>query len=110
LDWLSDENELNTDFSVEDSLEETGAILTEDDMDMDEEHIETMERLKEIGIQEDYFEYVNVDFLAEISDLPFLTQVQRNWLEEDIMNVNYGMSFFQPETDKLLRWLVQYKS
>lgn len=109
LDWLSDENELNTDFSVEDSLEETGVELTEDDMVMDEEHIETMERLKEIGIQDDYFEYVNVDFLAEISDLPFLTQVQRDWLEEDIMNINYGMSFFQPETDKLLRWLVQYK-
>lgn len=99
LEWLSDENELNTDF-VE---------LTGDNMILDEEHIETLERLKEIGIQEDYFEYVNVDFLAEISVLPFLTQVQRNWFEEDIMNVNYGMSFFQPETDKLLRWLVQYK-
>lgn len=109
LEWLSDENELSTDFSVEDSLEETGVELTDDDMILDEEHIETLEQLKEIGIQEDYFEYVNVDFLAEISDLPFLTQVQRNSLEEDIMNVNYGMSFFQPETDKLLRWLAQYK-
>jgi hypothetical protein len=109
LDWLSDENELCTDFSIEDSLEDTGVELTEDDMVMDEEHIETMERLKEIGVQDDYFEYVNVDFLSEISDLPFLTQVQRDWLEEDIMNINYGMSFFQPETDKLLRWLVQYK-
>lgn len=109
LDWLSDENELNTDFSIEDSLEDTGVELTEDDMVMDEEHIETMERLKEIGVQDDYFEYVNVDFLSEISDLPFLTQVQRDWLEEDIMNINYGMSFFQPETEKLLRWLVQYK-
>ena len=106
LDWLSDENEFNEDFSVEESLEE---IVVDEGMVMDEEHIETMDRLKEIGIREDYFEFVNVDLLAEISDLPFLTPVQSNWIEEDIMNVNYGMSFFQPETDKLLRWIVQYK-
>lgn len=106
LDWLSDENEHNTDFSFEESLEET---VIDDDKIMAEEHIETMERLREIGIREDYFEYLTVDLLAKISKLPFLTQVHRNWLEEDIMNVNYGMSFFQPETDKLLRWLVQYK-
>lgn len=107
LDWLSDENELNTDFSIEDSLEEA-TESTDYEMIMEDEHIEIMERLKEIGIQDDYFEYVDVDFMAEIIQLPFLTQVQRDWLEEDIMNVNYGMSFFQPETDKLLRWLVQY--
>ena len=105
LDWLVDENELNTDFSVE----ETGVELTKNDIKMDDEHIETLELLKDIGIQDDYFEYVDLDFLAELSKLPFLTQVQRNWLEEDIMNVNYGMNFFQPETDSLLRWLVQYK-
>ena len=104
--FCQDENDLNSDFSDED-WEETDVELTEDDLIMDEEHIETIERLKEIGIHDDYFEYVNVEFLAEISDLPFLTQVQRDWFAEDIMNINYGMSFFQPETNRLIRWLVQ---
>ena len=106
LEFLSDENDLNSDFSDED-WEETDVELTEDEIAMDEEHIETIDRLKEIGIHDDYFEYVNVEFLAEISDLPFLTQVQRDWFAEDIMNINYGMSFFQPETNRLIRWLIQ---
>jgi hypothetical protein len=105
-DFLSDENDLNSDFSDED-WEETDVELTEDDLIMDDEHTETIERLKEIGIHDDYFEYVDVEFLAEISNLPFLTQVQRDWFAEDIMNINYGMSFFQSETNRLIRWLVQ---
>lgn len=118
LDWLSDENELNTDFSVEDSYEEPNKAVTEEpdevltntdeDMNeiMDEEQLGTLERLKEIGIQKDYFKFIDSEFLGEISNLPFLTDVQRNHLFDDIINIKDSMSFFQDETNELLRNLV----
>lgn len=109
LDWLSDKNELNTDFSVED-FEEPDEVSanTDEEMNeiMDEEQREILDRLKEIGLQEDYYEFINADFLEEISTLPVLTDKQRNYLYDDIINIKDGMSFFQNETNEVLRHLI----
>jgi hypothetical protein len=123
LEWLADETDLNTDFSVEESyeepkkaiIEETDEILTStdeekieimDETELNDEQLETLERLKDIGLQKDYFKFVDLEFLEEISELPFLTDVQRNYLYDDIINIKDGMSFFQDETNELLRNLV----
>lgn len=68
--------------------------------------MELLDQLKEIGIQDDYYEYINAELLGEISALPILSQNQKNWLEEDVVNLNYGMSFFQPQTDAIIRFLI----
>jgi hypothetical protein len=109
LDWLSDENELTTDFSVEDYEEPKGeSTNTNDEMEeiMDEEELEILERLKEIGLQSDYYDFVDSDFLEEISTLPVLTDKQRNYIYDDIINLRDGMSFFQNETNGILRHLI----
>lgn len=112
LDWLIDENEINTDFSIEDSFEENDEELTDnmEDMgdkdDLDEEQLETLERLKEIGLQEDYSELVDSELLEELSNLPNLTAAQRSILEEEIVNIQDGISSFQNETNELLRYLI----
>jgi hypothetical protein len=109
LDWLSDENELNTDFSVEDFEEpKVESTNTDEEMDviMDEEQLEILERLKEIGLQSDYYDFVDSDFLEEISTLAVLTDRQRNYLYDDIINIKDGMSFFQNETNEILRHLI----
>jgi hypothetical protein len=112
IDWLIDENEINTDFSIEDSYAENEEELTDnvedmDDMDdLDEEQLETLERLKEIGLQEDYSELVNSELLEELSNLPNLTDAQRTILENEIINILDGMSSFQNETNELLRYLI----
>jgi hypothetical protein len=74
--------------------------------DLDEEQSETLERLKEIGLQEDYSELVNSELLEVLSSLPNLTDAQRNILENEIINILDGMSSFQYETNELLRYLI----
>jgi hypothetical protein len=109
LDWLSDENELNTDFPIEDFEEpKVESTNTDEEMEeiMDEEQLEILDRLKEIGLQDDYYDFINSDFLEEISTLPMLTDKQRNYLYDDIINIKDGMSFFQNETNDILRHLI----
>ena len=112
LDWLIDENELNADFSIEDRYEENEEELTDnlEDMydmdDLDEEQLETLERLKEIGLKEDYSELVDSELLEELSNLPNLTDAHRTILENEIINILDGMSSFQNETNDLLRYLI----
>jgi len=111
LDWLIDENEINTDFSIEESFEVNDEEITDniDDMDdlddLDEEQLETLERLKEIGLHEDYSELIDAELLQMTTQLN-LTDNQRNILENEIINIQDGMSFFQNETNELLRYLI----
>lgn len=70
-DFLADEDILTTDYSAETSLGEP--VLdetTENDNIMDEQLIKTCSKLQEIGLQNDYSEYIDADFLEEISNLP----------------------------------------
>jgi hypothetical protein len=108
LDWLADENELNTDFSIE-NQEEPLTVLTNTDDNMDEtydledQHLETIERLQKIGIQEDYDEFIDADFLEEIAELPFLSDEQRDILFDDTVNLRVGCNYLQSRTNELIR-------
>ncbi len=103
MQWVIDEELLNTDFSIENSLDEK----SDNNYDMDEQHLATIERLREIGVQDNYFGKVDAEFLEEISELPFLTQKQRNILYDDINNLHDGLSFLQANTEELLRYLAK---
>jgi hypothetical protein len=102
IDWLIDENELNTDFGVEGLLDERKLK----EVDMGDDIIEILVRLGEIGVKDDYFEYVDADFLEELSKLRMLSQMQKNILFDDIINLREGYRFLSSETNNLLRKLV----
>ena len=95
MQWVIDE-------SQEDPIENE----IEDNYDMDEQHIETIEKLKEIGIRDDYYGIIDAEFLEKISELPFLNEIQRNILYDDINNLHDGLSFLQDNTNELLRRLL----
>jgi hypothetical protein len=111
LDWLSDENGLQSDISDED-WEETDEVLTNNDYDMDEiydledHHLGTIEKLIKIGLKEDYYESIGTDLLVEISELPFINDEERNILSDDITNLSVGYNFLQNKTNRLIRLLV----
>jgi hypothetical protein len=102
MQWLIDENKLNSNFSVDDSIEQPERILTNKSISMEVEQIKTCIRLKEIGYQKDYFNYVDQEFLEDVSNLP-LPQDQKNILYNDVMNLQDGFSFLQSETNIVLQ-------
>ena len=105
-DFLADEDILTTDYSAETSLGEP--VLdetTENDNIMDEQLIETCLKLQEIGLQNDYSEFIDADFLEEISNLP-LNQSEKVILMDDVVNLRYGMTFLQERTNQLIRLIV----
>jgi len=104
LDWLGDEDILNTDYSVAESLGEP--IENDNNYEMDEQQTKTFEKLMDIGLKDDYYGLVDAEFLEEISELPFLNKAQRNILEDDVNNLHDGMSILQDNTNKLLRQLL----
>jgi len=106
MQWVIDENELNQDFYVDESQEDPIENESEDNYDMDEQHLEIIERLKEIGIRDEYYDFVDAEFLEEITKLPFLSEKQRNILYDDINNLQDGLSFLQDNTNELLRQLL----
>jgi hypothetical protein len=105
MQWLIDENELNQAFYVGENEDEDEYEPNEYN-DMDEDDIEILEKLREIGIRDDYYGIVDTEFLEELTLLTFLNERQRNILYDDINNMHYGMSFFQDATNKLLRQLL----
>lgn len=105
MQWLIDENELNQSPYV-DINEDDDEYEPNENQDMDEQDLEILEKLREIGIQEDYYGIVDTEFLEELTLLTFLNETQRNVLYEDINNMHDGMSFFQDATNKLLRRLL----
>lgn len=73
---------------------------------MDEQLIKTCLRLQEIGIQDDYSELVDADFLEEISNLS-LNQHEKVILMDDVVNLRYGMPILQDKTNDIIRQLIQ---
>jgi len=106
-DYLADEDILTTDYSVEKSFGEPEIDeVKENDYIMDEQLIETCLRLQGIGIQDDYSELVDANFLEEISNLP-LNQHEKVILMDDVVNLRYGMPFLQDKTNDIIRQLIQ---
>ena len=74
---------------------------------LDDEHMEILQRLLHFGIREDYYDLVSLEFLEELSGLPVLSRAEMNYLENDVINIGRdGMNFFQPETNDILRDLI----
>jgi len=105
-DYMADEDILTTDYSVEKSFGEPETDeINENDNIMDEQLIETCSKLQEIGLQNDYSEFIDADFLEEISNLP-LNQHEKVILMDDVANLRYGMTFLQERTNQLIRLIV----
>jgi hypothetical protein len=109
MQWVIDENELEQNFYCDEILDDSIENETKKIYDMDEQHLETLDKLKEIGIRDDYYGTIDAEFLEEIVLLPFLNEQQRNILYDDINNLHDGLSFFQDATNKLLRILLGEK-
>lgn len=106
-DYLADEDILTTDYSLEKSFGEPEIDeVKENDNIMDEQLIETCLRLQGIGIQDDYSELVDANFLEEISNLP-LNQHEKVILMDDVVNLRYGMPILQDKTNDIIRQLIQ---
>jgi hypothetical protein len=104
LDWLYDEDLLNIDAPIEDVY-----YFSDDEPDnndtMDEEQKLTCLKLIEIGNQDDYYGLVDIEFLEELTLLP-ISMVDKNIFYDEIINQRDGFSFFQDDTNFLIRRLV----
>ncbi len=103
MQWLIDEDELSQEFYGDDEQHDPEEIKIEI---MDEEHRITIARLAEIGYRDDYCGYLDNEFLEELAQLPFLSAAQTNIFYDEVNNQNYGMPFFQTETNALLRHII----
>ena len=65
MQWLIDENELEQNFYFDESRENSNEYESENIYDMDEQHLETIERLMEIGIRDEYYGLVDAVLLEE---------------------------------------------
>jgi hypothetical protein len=112
MDWLMDENELNTDFGIDNSLakptQSLSEVETEDDdiVVMDDEQLSVVEELLEIGEQRDYSELLGIGFLEALTILP-IAESEKNVLYDEINNLQSGMVNFQESTNKLICQLVK---
>jgi hypothetical protein len=75
---------------------------------MSERHQTTLSRLHEIGERQDYHGHIDAEFLEEIAQLPFLNHYHANIFYDESNNQNDGMSFFQDETNDLIRRIIEY--
>lgn len=112
-DWLADEELMNTDYDIEGSYANNPNIITDNNEDMedndgyvDEDEMEVLEKLEEYGLRDNYSEVIDKALLEELSGLMLLTDNQRNYLVQELENIRTGMSYFQPETNKVLRNLI----
>ncbi len=120
LDWLIDENELKTDFDVEIGWSENESDEIDKDVYKEENEFENMtdeddideandnepiHKLRMIGKLDNYYGFIDVDFLEELTQLPELSQQNKNMLFDDIENLHQGHTFLSDETNKLLRFL-----
>ena len=104
MQWLTDEDILTTNYDVEYRFVEQPI---NEIFDMDEYEVEICQRLRDIGMQDDYFEHVDAEYLEDISNLPWLNQYERNILHDDVINLWNGYSFLQDKTNQLLRNLAE---
>lgn len=110
-DWLADEYLLNSDYEIEGSYDDNPDIITDnnenmEDNDFDENEMEVLAKLEEYGLCEDYSEVIDKALLEELSGLMLLTDNQRNCLVQELENIRMGMSYFEKETNKIIRNLI----
>lgn len=116
LEWLGDENELTSSEIELNSRNESNKYghktmismnhsYNSDGINIEynEEEIAILERLSKIGFQDDYSNAVDIEFLEEISTLPFLSKEERNILYNDIANLSSGMNFLQKDTNIVIQ-------
>lgn len=104
MDYLADEDILTTDNSIDEGFNENQYNNKNDDI-MDEQQMQTCVRLQEIGVQDDYSELVDADFLEVLASLP-LNFGEKNILMDDIINLRDGHSFLQDKTNRLIQAIV----
>lgn len=104
MDYLADEDILTTDNSIDEGFNENQYNNKNDDI-MDEQQIQTCLRLQEIGVQDDYSELVDADFLEVLASLP-LNFGEKNILMDEVINQRAGMIFFQDSTNRLIQKIV----
>lgn len=83
-------------------------VLDDDDDEVNEwEDVDPdiIEKLIELGIQDDYSDSVDEDLLQDLLQLP-LTTDQATALEIELENLKQGMSCFQDETNEVIREVV----
>lgn len=73
---------------------------------IDEDELEVLDRLSDLGICEDYSDIVNNDLLEELAGLTILTNKQRDDLLQELENIRTGMSCYQPEANTAIRNLI----
>lgn len=112
MDWLIDENELNADFSIDDSQVEPTQSPFDDEIDeddiavLDDEQLSVVEELLAIGEQRDYSKLLGIGFLEALTILP-ITASEKNVLYDEMNNLQSGMINFQVSTNKLICQLVK---
>lgn len=83
----------------------SGNNSSEDYDDMDVIDPDLLDELQEIGIQDDYSDAVNQEFLTDLLGLP-LTDKQFSIVEAEIIDVEYDKGGFDDETNQVIRDLV----
>jgi hypothetical protein len=79
--------------------------------DYAEDQIELIEKLVDIGSHEDYYGKIDQVTLERISQLPFMQKTkEQNLLLDEVLNIREGFSFFQPESNKLLKEMISFLS
>jgi hypothetical protein len=113
MDWLMDENELNTIFNIDDiptgDAQPLIEIEVEEDDDievLDDEQISIVEELLSIGEQNDYSALLGIGFLEALTILP-LNENEKNLLYDEIINLRSGFLYFHDSTNKLILQIVK---
>ncbi|MCY1719230.1 hypothetical protein OU798_02700 [Prolixibacteraceae bacterium Z1-6] len=104
--FIIDENELHQDFYFDESDKDSNEDETENVYELDEAQKVAFYKLLEIGICEDYAEYVSIDLLSNLAVLPFLTDQQIRFIELGIIDLQSGISFLPKEANDVLRYII----
>ncbi|MFW6046756.1 MAG: hypothetical protein ACOCP4_03090, partial [Candidatus Woesearchaeota archaeon] len=78
--------------------------------DYDLDHIELMTQLVKIGVNDDYHGLVDLGMMEEITELPFLSDIENRYLSDEVWNMRAGYNFFQDTTNDILKDMVKVLS
>jgi len=112
LQWLIDENVLSVECSEEKSyleeqenkFEKTDESIYEDEISLDDQYDYIITELEKVGIQWDYSESINVDFLYELASL-IKDPLELGIIMDEIERINQGLESFNPETNEIIRMM-----
>ncbi|MFW5700926.1 MAG: hypothetical protein ACOCWM_04475 [Cyclobacteriaceae bacterium] len=76
----------------------------------DEDMKDIINKLLKTGIKPCYFNIFDEAFLESILQLPFLKEMEKSIIETEIINLRDDFSFFQDETNSLIRKIIGYLS